>query len=110
MFNKIILLFFIFGCWLKYLEYPANAILHNMWGIMVITWAVLNFFGIFSYLAKKKPRLTVSEKTKSFWFAENLMATLSFWMADEPYMTILFVCSSVVFMFLVFFMAPKKNK
>lgn len=110
MFNKFILLFFLFGCWLKYLEYPAGVIFYNVWAVLVITWIILNVLGMVAYAARKKPAIVVSEKTKTYWLAQNLIATLSFFYCGEIYLTLAFLCSSVVFMFVVFFTQPEQKK
>lgn len=110
MWNKLVLLFFMFGCWLKYLDYPANVIFHNVWAILVMTWIVLNVLGMFAYAVRKKPAIVVDERTKTYWLAHNLLATLSFWFCGEIYLTLAFMCSSVVFMFIVFFTQPKPKK
>lgn len=109
MFNKLVLLFFMFGCWLKYLEYPASIIFYNAWAVLVVSWILLNLLGILSYAVKKSPSIVVSERTKIMWLAHNIIATLSFLYCGETYLTLGFMCSSVVFMFLVFFTQPKKE-
>lgn len=110
MFNNLVLIFFMFGCWLKYLEYPAGVIFYNVWAVLVITWIILNVFGMLAYFGKKKPSIVLSEHTKTSWIAQNLLATLSFYFCGEIYLTFAFLCSSVVFMFLVCLTQPKPKK
>lgn len=110
MWNRFVLLFFMFGCWLKHLEYPAGVIFYNMWAVLVIAWITLNVLGMFAYITRKKPAVVVNEKTRVYWLAHNLVATLSFWFCGEIYLTLAFMCSSVVFMFLVFFTQPEPKK
>ena len=110
MFNKFILLFFMFGCWLKYLDYPASVIFYNMWAVLVMAWILLNVLGMISYIGRKKPAIVVSERTKAYWLAQNMIATLSFLYCGEIYLTLAFLCSSVLFMFVVFFTQPKPKK
>ena len=109
MFNKFVLIFFMFGCWLKYLEYPANIILHNIWGTLVVAWIILNVLGMFSYVLKRKPKIQVNQKTQTAWLAHNLVATLSFYTCGEFYLTIAFLLSSVTFMFIVLFTQDGKK-
>lgn len=112
MWNRFVLLFFMFGCWLKYLEYPFNIMLHSVWLAMVLSWVVLNVLGLFAYLCRKKPVIAVSERTKAYWFALNAMSAFSFFLCNEAFVTLAFILSSVVFMFVVFFTVdkPKKKK
>ncbi len=110
MFNKLVLIFFMFGCWLKYLESPASIIFYNAWAVLVVSWIVINLLGILAYVVRKGPSIVVSERTKIMWLALNIIATLSFLYCGEIYLTLGFMCSSVVFMFLGFFTQPKKKR
>lgn len=112
MWNRFVLLFFMFGCWLKYLEYPSNVIFYNVWFAMVFAWIILNILGLFAYLCRKKPVIAVSEQTKVYWLALNTVATVNFYLCNEAFMTVAFVLSSVLFMFVVLFTVdkPKKKK
>ena len=112
MWNKFVLLFFMFGCWLKYLEYPSNIIFYNVWFTLVFAWIVLNILGLLAYLCRKKPVIAVSERTKAYWVVLNTMSAVSFYLCNEAFITIAFVLSSILFMFVVLFTVdkPKKKK
>lgn len=111
--NDIVLGYFLFGCWTKFIEGPTGIIGHGIWLGMVITWIMLNFLGIMYFITnedsvKKWSKKKLPEVFIQQWQIYNLMALVSFSIAKEFYVSLFFLLTSIVFMLIVMSTQSKK--
>ena len=110
MWNRFVLLFFAFGCWAKYLDYPLGYVTHSIWYVIAFVWIVLNILGILAFvLTNKKPKdYELPQIIKDRWVGYYLLCATSFFACGEQTVCIAFILTAVVFMFLVLFATTKK--
>ena len=111
MWNKFVLLsFFAFGCWLRYLDGAIGYIGHSIWYAMALAWIILNALGIVVAIMRPKAAFyQISEETKCRWIAYYIVCTLSYLYCHEEFICLSFLLTAGVFMLLVLVAQPEKT-
>lgn len=104
--NDLVLGYFLFGCWTKFIGGPIGTIGHGIWLGMVITWVILCFLGIMYFFTnedavKKWGKKKLPDIFIQHWQVYNLLALVSYSLCKEFSVSLLFLLTSVVFMFIV---------
>ena len=113
MWKNLVLLFFTFGCWLKYLEWPLGYIAYHIWYVLVATWILLNALGVLTFVFKEDHKVKadfLNAETKDRWLWYSLLSLVSFWFCGEFFTSIAFLLTSGVFMFIVLHQNKDKKK
>lgn len=104
--KRLTLLFFIFGCYAKFVPNVIGMLGYNAWKVIVIFWIVINAGGVLHHLLNPKyitklARAQINEEMSSKWLAYNTIAAISYMMCNEWTMSLLFLMTSYLFMLIV---------
>ena len=119
MLDKMIIAFFIFGCWAKFIPDTIGFLMFNIWYVLVLFWMILNGLGVFSFFFSKNQNIRafcerLDPAMENRWVAYNLMAVISFCAANCWTVATAYVMTSVLFMILTIStkkdIDKKKNK
>lgn len=106
MLDKVIIAFFMFGCWAKYIPGTLGFLGYNIWFVIALFWIVLNGLGVFNFFVNKNAGAKAFERIidtpmENRWVAYNLVALISFCAADCWGMAFAFFMTSCLFMTLI---------
>ena len=110
--DKIMLLYFMFGCWTKYVPGFVGFLGYNIWFVLALFWIIINALGVFNFLFNQNAgtkafieRLDTPMENK--WIVYNLITFISFCTAECWGMAIAFALTSGLFMALI--ISDKRN-
>ena len=107
------MLFFLFGCWFKYIPGTLPYVLYNVWAVILIFWTILNALGVFDCIINKRAKKTAKTLTDDMatrWTLLSLMAVISFMWCEEYWITLCFMCTSVPFLMFHLYEKDKLKK
>lgn len=113
MFEKFVLMFFIFGCWFQFLDSSIGYVAYNIWMVLVVAWILLNALSTLIWAVRKNKNFDypITPRVINHWMCLNLLSLVSFYMCGETIISILFVLTAVLFTLMVSVNSqPKKRK
>ena len=112
--NKIIIFYMIFGCWLNQLYSPLAFVGYNIWRVIIIFWITINALGLISMLQKNKTEDEMLKKldrtTVTRYVGLTILAFISFLYCGEMLVCVFFLFTSVTFMLITLYKIEKLEK
>ena len=111
--NMAICLFFAFGCWLKDIRTELTQVSYDIWLVLAVFWAVVNFIALCDTLTKNKKDDMAKHLTNEMaihWFFLTILSLISFLLAREYMVVLLMMCSAVPFMAIQLYKKEKTRK
>lgn len=105
--------FFVFGCWLKDIHTEITQVSYNIWLVLALFWAVVNFIALCDTLTKNKKDDIAKHLTNEMaihWFFLTILSLISFLTAREYMIVLIMMCSAVPFMVLQLYKREHKEK
>lgn len=118
-FNKILIAYVIFGCWLKQLYNPIASLGYNIWLVLAAFWIILNLVGMITFLFKglsAREKRFLDELTADSidrWLGMSILAITSYLFCGEELVALFFLIGPFGFLFATLYnkeMLAKKKK
>ena len=106
MWDKIVVVFFLFGCWAKHIPDTIGFLIFNIWYVLVLFWMILNGLGVLNFLFNKKADSSIiqnkiNDEFETKWLTYNLIAVVSYAMSGCYWVALFFMLTSFLFAMLV---------
>lgn len=112
--NNLVLTFFIFGCWLKYIDWSIAFVAYNIWYVLLIAWSILSFIAFADGFYRKKGKAMAKQLTMpemEIWTMVTVMSLVSFLLCKEYLATLLFLMGhTAFFLFVGYYFEKLRNK
>lgn len=111
--NSLVLIFFMFGCWLKHIDWSVAFVAYNIWYVILIAWSILSFVALWDGFSQKKGKQMAKQLTipeMEIWTMVTVMSLVSFLLCREYLATLLFLMGHTAFFLFVGYYFEKLHR